>query len=150
VDIVAYLARLLFRAEKLLSEAEKSGKVDPATGERLPLSPRRLSLALKAIDTMQSVAKTYGVGTGQLKTGGAVVDNRSLTVNVQSSEEWLSLRGRLVSALDDFPEAKAHVLLALAGPVDQPDARRVAIAPWRPERLPEEEALDGDFEVRDV
>lgn len=127
VDAVAHLSRLFARAERLLDEAEQTGRV---------------ALALRAVDTMHSVLKTLGVGTGQLRSGSQV-DARSVTINVQQSPEWIALRSKLVGALADYPEARLAVVAAFADPVEQPDPRRVAVVPFREEQ-PTPDDTEGD------
>ncbi|HVM54368.1 MAG TPA: hypothetical protein VM262_14335 [Acidimicrobiales bacterium] len=85
---------LVGRAEKVLDEAESAGK--PA-------------MALAAIRELRSLVELLGRASGELKPDGLVQ-----VVNLVSSTEWLSIRGRLLGALAPHPDARAAVTEALA------------------------------------
>lgn len=90
---------LIDRADAILTTAEQSGRV---------------TVALGAIREMRSLLELLGKATGELD------DRPTLTVNLQASPEWLTIRGAILEALAAHPEARTAVamrLAALSGPV---------------------------------
>jgi hypothetical protein len=90
------MERLIQRTERLLEAAETSGAVGQA---------------LAAIDSLWKGYALLGRVTGELKPDGTTVQ----IINLAASPEWVQLRGRVLVALQDFPEARARVALALTG-----------------------------------
>ncbi len=83
------------RAARLLDDAERTGQLGPAAA---------------LLREMRELLKLFGEVSGELKmkTGGGV------TVNVLNNPSFLVLQQRVVAALEDFPEARARVVAALA------------------------------------
>lgn len=79
---------LIARAERLLAAAEKDG---------------RSQAALAAIRELRALLELLGKASGELRESPQVV------VNLQSSPEWLELRGVLFAALAAYPAARAEV-----------------------------------------
>lgn len=79
-------------------------------GEYKHADPREL--LLKAYDRLESRLTLVAKLLGELAHTG--------TVNVVLSPEWLALRGRLLTALSPFPEAREAVVTALNGAGSEP------------------------------
>ena len=107
---------LVARTETILGVAEASGKAQ---------------LALSAVREMRESLKLLGQVTGELRPEGTTVQ----VLNVQTSDEWVAIRGVMLDALAPFPEARAAVAHALAGGDPQPIKVLQAgvITPYRPE-----------------
>ncbi len=81
------------RAERILDQAEQSGKV---------------SVALSAIREMRELLRLLGAATGELD------DKPQVTVNLMASTEWLVLRAAILEALGGHPAARIAVMSRIA------------------------------------
>lgn len=86
--LVEQVRQLIRRADELYLAAAKDG---------------RSSAALAALKEMRGQLELLGRATGELK------DTSPVTINLQSSEEWIKLRGIILAALVAFPEARQAV-----------------------------------------
>src|ERR671923_397656 len=89
-DLLAQVRGLQAKAERILSQAEASGK---------------LTVALQAIREARGCLELLGKLMGEL--GGKT------TVNVWMAPEWLELRAALIEALAPFPQARQAVTSTL-------------------------------------
>lgn len=92
-NLLSKIADLETTARRLLAKSEKGGK---------------LAVSVSALRELRGVVELLGKISGELKTGGGV------TVNVLNNPSFLVLQQRVVAALEEFPEARAHVVAALA------------------------------------
>lgn len=90
-DLLAQARHLQAKALAILDRAERAGDLRTA-----------LAAIAQARGTLELLARLLGE-----------LDERPQTNILVTSPEWLALRGRLLSALDAYPEAKAAVAEAL-------------------------------------
>lgn len=126
---------LLARIERLISEAEDVMAVAKADG--------KASLSLQAIRELRGLLETYGKATGEIRPDGVQVN----VVNLQTSADWLHLRGRILGALAPYPDARSAFIEAIA--TDAPSRPQIAapaaITPYSDERpLGDPDGLVGD------
>jgi hypothetical protein len=69
-----------------------------------------LRSAAALIEAARKTLETLMRLTGELRPGSQV----NIAIALMQSDEWRSLRERIVTVLDDFPEARAAVLHAIA------------------------------------
>jgi hypothetical protein len=93
---------LVGRTERILDQAEQTGKVNVALG---------------AIREMREGLKLLGMVTGELKPEGSTTVQ---VLNVQTDPNWIELRGRILVALRPHPDALAAVVEALSLAEAQP------------------------------
>lgn len=91
---MARLETLYGKANRVLELAEQEGKA---------------SLSLSAIRELRGLVELLAKLTGELDERPQVA-----VVNLATSPEWVQLRGRLVAALQPYPEARAAVGRELA------------------------------------
>jgi hypothetical protein len=91
--VLARVRELVATTEDLLQGARDSGSVFQA---------------LACIRELRGLLELLGKATGELKPDGQV-----LVMNVQTNPEWVELRGRVLTALEPYPEARFAVAGAL-------------------------------------
>jgi hypothetical protein len=94
-SLLGKLADLEGRATALLDKSEKRGQ---------------LGVSVAALRELRGVVELLARVTGELKGGAG-----GLTINVLGNPQFLVLQQKVVAALEDFPEARARVVAALAG-----------------------------------
>jgi len=90
---------------KLLADVEGKLGITVVKGETKTADPRKL--LLDAVATLKPVVELIGKATGQIRP--------DTQVNVLVMPEWVSLRDRVLDALEPYPEALAAVLGAVDG-----------------------------------
>jgi hypothetical protein len=94
-DLLAQLRGLHGRVLKILDGAEQDG---------------RPSVALSAIREARSLLELTARVTGELD------ERPQVTINLQSTAEWVELRGMILGALRPHPAAFADVMRVINGP----------------------------------
>lgn len=101
----AHFAEEASRADYLLEEIRKIKERTEKILERVePYDP---GLALRAIREMRGNLELLARLAGELREAPQV------QVNIMASEEWLTVRGAMVEALQDYPQARAAVATRL-------------------------------------
>ena len=102
-------ARAIVHADHLLEEANRLYAVATTVMDAAQRS-KDYELVLKAVGTGGRVLSLLGELLGEL--------NRQPQLNLYLSAEWVEVRALLMTALSDFPEARAAAALALQGMPD--------------------------------
>jgi hypothetical protein len=90
---VARIEELIVRGERILDSAERGGAA---------------SLSLSAMRELRGLIELYA------KLSGELDERPTMTINLQSSPEWVGLRTTILRCLEPFPEARLAVAQGVA------------------------------------